>query len=69
MVQDLIDRNILSGKTEVEVQALLGPHDDRDPNWYGYNVRTLARCDYWKCFLNVNFASTSARVQSTAVSD
>ncbi len=38
-------------------------------DWFGYNVVTIPRCNFWKCYLNVNFNSDTYRVENLAVSD
>ncbi|PYT34946.1 MAG: hypothetical protein DMG58_03570 [Acidobacteria bacterium] len=42
---------------------------DEKVNWYGYNVVTIPRCYFWKCYLNVNFDPGTNRVEGIAVSD
>ena len=42
---------------------------DGKVDWFGYNVVTIPRCDFWKCYLNVNFNSDTYRVEDLAVSD
>lgn len=85
MVQDMTDRGLLIGKTRSEVVDLLGKPDmcgvstprtvfsaacsDGKVDWFGYNVVTIPRCRFWKCYLNVNFSSDTYRVEDTAVSD
>ena len=85
-MQDLMDRNLLAGKSRSEVQGLLGPPDycgvsnesdtvavkpcgDLKEDWYGYKVITIARCHFWRCYMNVNFIRDSYRADSVAVSD
>ncbi|SRR6266550_6138150 len=42
---------------------------DEKVDWYGYNVVTIPRCHFWKCYLNVNFGPDTHRVEDLAVSD
>jgi len=42
---------------------------DGKVGWFGYNVVTIPRCNFWKCYLNVNFNSDTYRVENLAVSD
>ena len=42
---------------------------DAKVDWFGYNVVTIPRCNFWKCYLNVNFNSDTYRVENLAVSD
>ncbi len=70
MVQDIIDRKILLGKTTPEVEDLLGQPDYKETYWYGYKVvTTVWRCHFWECRLDVVFDRTSNKVTSVAVSD
>lgn len=89
MVQDMIDRNLLIGKSRSEVLDVLGqpdycaaPDSSSDStranakcsnpraDWFGYRVVTNARCSYfWECRMNVNFNTTSYRVEELNVSD
>ena len=85
MVQDLMERGLLIGRTSAEVTELLGKPDicgvskkdeptvvpascsDAKVDWYGYNVITIPRCKFWKCYLNVNFYSDTHRVRADDV--
>jgi len=85
MVQDMTDRGLLIGRTRSEVVDLLGEPNmcgvsspptvssaecsDGKVDWFGYNVVTIPRCNFWKCYLNVNFSSDAYRVEDLAVSD
>lgn len=70
MIQDLMDRKLLTGKSRVDTEALLGKPDYQDEDWYGYKVVTIARCRYvWECRMDVVFDRTSKQVKSVAVSD
>jgi hypothetical protein len=69
MVQDLIDRKILLGKTSSEVEELLGGPDFRETNWFGYKVVTIPRCRLWECRMDVVFDAQLGTVKSVAVSD
>ena len=42
---------------------------DAKVDWFGYNVVTIPRCNFWKCYLNVNFNSDTYRAEDLAVSD
>ena len=43
--------------------------NDEKVDWYGYNVNSNPRCNFWKCYLNVNFNPKTYRVEDLAVSD
>jgi hypothetical protein len=62
MAQDLIGRAILDGKSRDEVRQLLGKPNAEEVDWYAYDVITVGRCRFWRCFLNVNFDAKSHRV-------
>jgi hypothetical protein len=68
MVLDLIEHKALIGKSSSAVKEILGKPDNEESDWYGYDVVTIGRCRFWKCFLNVGFNS-SQRVESVALSD
>jgi hypothetical protein len=46
-VQDLIDGGALIGRTQSDVEHLLGRPDHREKFWYGYRVITIPRCRFW----------------------
>ena len=69
MVQNLIDRKQLLGKTAPEVENLLGRPDYKEIYWYGYKVVTIPRCHFWECRMDVVFDSESNKVRSVSVSD
>jgi hypothetical protein len=69
MTQDFIERRVLAGRSQQEIQELLGPPDEQDSTVYGYKVVTIARCHFWKCELDVVFDKNSNRVNSVGVSD
>ena len=41
---------------------------DGKVDWFGYNVVSIPRCNFWKRYLNVNFNSDTYRVEDLAVS-
>jgi len=69
MAQDLMDRQVLIGKSRLEVEALLGSPDNREAAWLGYKVVTISRCYFWECRMAVVFEEASDRVKDVAVSD
>ncbi len=69
MVQDLIDRKILLGKASSDVQALLGPPDHQEVDWFGYKVVTIPRCRFWECRMDIVFDKDTNLVKSVALSD
>jgi hypothetical protein len=69
MVQDLIDRRLLLGKTPAQVEDLLGRPDSKEEDWYGYKVVTISRCYFWECRMDVVFDKASSQVVSVQVSD
>jgi len=69
MTQDLMDRQLLVGKSPAEVEGLLGKPDLPETDWYGYNVVTIARCRFWECRLGVVFDHSSSLVTFVAVND
>lgn len=70
MVQDLLDRRVLLGKSPADVQQLLGKPDYIEDNWYAYKVATLKRCrDKWECRLEIAIDKLSQRVTEAGVSD
>ena len=69
MVDDIIDRKILLGKTAPEVEDLLGQPNYKETYAYGYKVVTIWRCHFWECSMDVVFDKTSNKVTSVAVSD
>ena len=70
MAQDIMDSQLLNGKSRTEIEALLGKPDYQETDWYGYKVITIARCRLvWECRMEVVFDRSSNRVNSVAVSD
>jgi hypothetical protein len=55
MTNDLIERQLLKGKSTSEVRQLLGEPDQEYENSYHYDVNSLDRCYFWECRLEVNF--------------
>ena len=69
MTRDLMDRQILVGKTREQIRDLLGDPDRTDAESYGYTVITIARCHFWNCEMTVNFDKTSKLAAHVAVED
>ena len=69
MAQDIMGIRLLEGKSNVEIESLLGKPDYRERDWYGYKVITSVRCHLWECRMDVVFDGSSQLVKSVAVSD
>jgi hypothetical protein len=70
MLEDLVNRKLLIGKSRVDLEALLGKPDRRDADAYDYKVITVARCRYvWECRLGVIIDQKSGLVTFVAVND
>jgi hypothetical protein len=70
MAHDIMDRQLLDGKSRTEIEGLLGKPDYQETDWYGYKVITIARCRFvWECRMSIVFDGGSNRVKSVAVSD
>ena len=70
MALDLQNSNILENKSKDDVAALLGPPDEKTDNWWGYGVKTISRCWFWKCRVEIRFDPASKRtVGKVLISD
>lgn len=69
MAQDIMDSELLDGKSRTEVEGLLGKADYQETDSCGYKVIPIARCRFWKCEMYVVFDRSTNRVKSVAVSD
>jgi hypothetical protein len=56
MMDDLGARGLLEGKTESEIEKLLGPPDFKEDKHWVYKIATAPRCHYiWSCYLTISF--------------
>lgn len=70
MIADLKDRQLLTGKTKVEIENLLGEPDYSDANWIAYKVNTISKCYIWECRMEITFdPQTGTALNRIDVSD
>jgi hypothetical protein len=68
MSRDLLEKNILIGKNEGEILAILGPPDEKKTNRFTYLLETefMGR---WQMWLNIDFKDSTKRVYSVWITD
>lgn len=69
MALDIKERTLLANKDRSEVESLLGVPDIRSDGTWSYNVRTISRCYFWRCRLEIIFHSETGKVKDVLVSD
>jgi len=71
MVASLLDKKILSGKTQIEVAALLGVPNSTFSNRIAYRVDIGQRFgfDPWSYILTIEFNTTNGVVSNVVLSD
>ena len=68
MANDLLQKNILSGKSESEILDILGSPDEKSPNRFTYFLETEFMGP-WRMFLNVDFKDSTKKVHSAWITD
>lgn len=68
MVNDLIERKLVIGKTKDEVVELLGLPDKSEPKWYKYYVRERFLL-FDRVFMWVSFDEVDGKVVFVSVAD